>query len=357
MQNIGKRIKDLRKQNDLTQEKLATLLGVTDKAVSKWECGATMPDLALIVPLARLLQVSTDTLLGMNPPENDPRKQYFDAEYFEYWKKDDHEADYLIAKQAVAEYPGDYRYLHWLGSVEYYIAFRHQDQTEFLAAMDESIRHNLQVYENAADEDLRNDSLWTVICAYRYSGRTEEAKKYAMLYPEGNPTTRNDALEMCLTGEELLVLRQEMISDALANLCNKLEKHWRFESPAIPRTREAVLATKTIIETVIPDGNYLYFSFWMQFVHKKLAQIAIYDGDHDLAVEELKIALRFTKERDRSVTGGKHPYTCPILDHYYYDYSDCRPLGSIEACFKDELRDDKCYEPIRDREDFKALIA
>ena len=57
------------------------------------------------------------------------------------------------------------------------------------------------------------------------------------------------------------------------------------------------------------------------------------------------------------MTGGKHPYTCPILDHYSYDYSDCRPLGSIEACFKDELRDDKCYEPIRDREDFKALIA
>ena len=73
-------------------------------------------------------------------------------------------------------------------------------------------------------------------------------------------------------------------------------------------------------------------------------------------MEELKNALQFAKERDRSVTGGKHPYTCPILDHYHYDYSDCRPLGSIEACFKDELRDDKCYEPIRDREDFKALL-
>ena len=72
MQNIGKRIKDLRKKNDLTQEKLATLLGVTDKAVSKWERGATMPDLALIVPMARLLGGSTDTLLGMNPSDNDP---------------------------------------------------------------------------------------------------------------------------------------------------------------------------------------------------------------------------------------------------------------------------------------------
>lgn len=37
MKNIGKRIKDLRKKNDLTQEKLADLLGVTYKSVSKWE--------------------------------------------------------------------------------------------------------------------------------------------------------------------------------------------------------------------------------------------------------------------------------------------------------------------------------
>ena len=355
MQNIGERIKELRKKNDLTQEKLATLLGVTDKAVSKWERGATMPDLALIVPMARLFGVSTDTLLGMNPSDNDPRKQYFDEEYFEYWKKDDHESDYLIAKQAVAEYPGDYRYLNWLGAVEYYIAFRHQDHEEFLAAMDESIRHNLQVYENAADEDLRNDSLWTVICAYRYSNRIEEAKKYAMLYPKGSPTTRNDALEMCLQGEELLLLRQEMISDALANLLGKLEKHWRFESPANPRTRAAVSATKTIIETVIPDGNYLYFSYWMQLVHEKLAQIAIFDGEYSLAVEELAKALQFAKERDRSVSGGKHPYTCPILDHYHYDYSECRPLGSIEAYFKDDLRKNKVYDPLRHREDFCAL--
>ena len=39
MNNIGKRIKELRKKNDITQERLADYLGLTDKAVSKWECG------------------------------------------------------------------------------------------------------------------------------------------------------------------------------------------------------------------------------------------------------------------------------------------------------------------------------
>ena len=36
MQNIGKRIRELRKKNDLTQEKLADYLGVSYQAVSKW---------------------------------------------------------------------------------------------------------------------------------------------------------------------------------------------------------------------------------------------------------------------------------------------------------------------------------
>ena len=87
MNNIGNRIKELRRKNDLTQEKLADLLGVTYKAVSKWECGVTVPDLSLIVPMARVLGVSTDTILGMQSLESDERKLYFDSEYFEHWKK------------------------------------------------------------------------------------------------------------------------------------------------------------------------------------------------------------------------------------------------------------------------------
>ena len=69
MKNIGKRIKELRLKRGLTQEKLAELLGITHKAVSKWECGLTLPDISMIVPLASVLEVSTDTLFGLS--END----------------------------------------------------------------------------------------------------------------------------------------------------------------------------------------------------------------------------------------------------------------------------------------------
>ena len=47
MNNIGERIKLLRKKNDMTQEKLADYLGVTYQSVSKWECGINTPDISL----------------------------------------------------------------------------------------------------------------------------------------------------------------------------------------------------------------------------------------------------------------------------------------------------------------------
>ena len=76
---IGEKIKELRKKNDLTQEKLADYLCVSYQAVSKWGCGLSNPDLTLIVPLAKLLHVTTDELLGMTSPQTDKKKIEYDA--------------------------------------------------------------------------------------------------------------------------------------------------------------------------------------------------------------------------------------------------------------------------------------
>ena len=54
---IGEKIRELRRGRDMTQEELASSLGVAYQTVSKWETGATSPDLGLIVPIARLFRV------------------------------------------------------------------------------------------------------------------------------------------------------------------------------------------------------------------------------------------------------------------------------------------------------------
>lgn len=62
---LGNNIKIARKRMGLTQEELALQIGITAQAVSRWESGAGMPDISMIVPLAQVLSVTTDTLFGM----------------------------------------------------------------------------------------------------------------------------------------------------------------------------------------------------------------------------------------------------------------------------------------------------
>ena len=62
MTPLSKTIKKLRLQRGLTQEELASLLGVSGQAVSKWETTDTYPDGSLLLPLAEVLGVSLDTL-------------------------------------------------------------------------------------------------------------------------------------------------------------------------------------------------------------------------------------------------------------------------------------------------------
>ena len=71
MESIGNNIKKIRKQLGLTQEELAMHVGVTPQAVSRWENGTGMPDISLVVPLAKTLRVSTDSLFGINEEKYD----------------------------------------------------------------------------------------------------------------------------------------------------------------------------------------------------------------------------------------------------------------------------------------------
>ena len=63
---INEVIRKYRKEKNMTQEEMANRLGVTAPAVNKWENGASMPDVALLAPIARLLGVSLDELLSYN---------------------------------------------------------------------------------------------------------------------------------------------------------------------------------------------------------------------------------------------------------------------------------------------------
>lgn len=79
----GQIIKNLRERKGLTQAQLADTLGVSSKAVSKWETAKGLPDISLIEPLANALSVSVmelmtgDTVVNQNRSSNILRSKFY----------------------------------------------------------------------------------------------------------------------------------------------------------------------------------------------------------------------------------------------------------------------------------------
>ncbi|MBR1770467.1 MAG: helix-turn-helix transcriptional regulator [Lachnospiraceae bacterium] len=64
---IGQYIQQLRKANKMTQKELADRIGVSDKTVSKWENGNSMPDISLFSELCCVLNTNINELLSGEP--------------------------------------------------------------------------------------------------------------------------------------------------------------------------------------------------------------------------------------------------------------------------------------------------
>lgn len=61
---IGKFIAESRRAQNLTQRQLADLLSISDKTISKWECGKGLPEVSLMLPLCAALEITVNDLLS-----------------------------------------------------------------------------------------------------------------------------------------------------------------------------------------------------------------------------------------------------------------------------------------------------
>ena len=83
-EKIGKYISKKRKELKITQEQLAEKLGVTDRSVSRWENGKSMPDVSLFKQLCEVLNITLDELLS---GEDKPQSSHETINYIKYQRK------------------------------------------------------------------------------------------------------------------------------------------------------------------------------------------------------------------------------------------------------------------------------
>ena len=103
--DIGVVIKKYRKEAGMTQEEMANRLGVTTPAVNKWENSNSKPDIELLAPIARLLDISLDTLLSFHEKLSDIEIEEIIRKMDRMFSEEGYEKTYEWALRLIKEYP------------------------------------------------------------------------------------------------------------------------------------------------------------------------------------------------------------------------------------------------------------
>lgn len=197
---IGDVIKKYRKNKGMTQEEMAACLGITASAVNKWERGNALPDITLLAPIARLLDITTDELLSFKDElTNEEISQYLlnvqkDLEY-----KSFHEV-FLSVKEKMEEYP-NCEELIWQAAVildANRIAIELPNKENY----DNTIFGWFERCLFSKNEQIRNQAADSLFHAYFRKGDYEKANQYVDYFSLENPERkRKEALVNSKTGK------------------------------------------------------------------------------------------------------------------------------------------------------------
>ena len=103
---LGRKIRELRKANNISQEVLAQYLGVSSQAISKWENETAMPDVTLIPAIASFFDVSTDDLFDYNRLEAERKVSEICEKAYEFRFSDPAKSEEIL-REGLKQYPGN----------------------------------------------------------------------------------------------------------------------------------------------------------------------------------------------------------------------------------------------------------
>ena len=168
---IGAIIKKLRTENNVTQDALATAIGVTPQAISRWEAEGGYPDIELLPAIADFFSVSTDELLGYKMSEREKRLAQIKTEMSKLAEIGTVEERINFARVALSKYPSDCEIKENLSACLYCL----YDDTKEKSLLTEAESLALYVVENSKDENIRYDAINTLIGIYSATKNTAKA--------------------------------------------------------------------------------------------------------------------------------------------------------------------------------------
>ena len=350
---IGEIIKKLRKERDVTQEKLADYLGISYQAVSKWENGTALPDITLVVPLANFFGVSTDKLFSLNEQVTNEKIKEYEEKSLKLFNLGDMPACIDLMRGALTEYPRNYKFMITLARA---IQWNHHSPI----AIDNDVRNKEReeiiqlcerIREDCTDNDIRNEIMQILCAAYKDDGQNEKAIKIAEEMP-GFSATSDWLLSDLYEGDAKTIQKQQNIlfciwfaAFELTKLADKFDCNEKIMH---------LKAALKLYETIFYDGNALYYHTWILNICSELANCYV-QKDNGKAMEYLLMAEKHAIAND-AIPDELTCYTSVFVNKMSHSTANTLK-NSTETSREQFLKrlNDKFFEPLFDDPEFTAL--
>jgi len=345
--NIGERIKTLRKKLGITQEKLADHLGITFQAVSRWESGLSYPDLEILPSLANYFNVTTDELLGVDLLSKQERIDEIRNQVQENFQKGLIDENIAILRTAVNEFPNDYGLLSDL-------AFFLHVKGEYK----EAISLYERIWADCPDNKIRYNSIQFLAYAYKAVGDMDKALEFAEELPH---ITHNELIGQLLDGNEKVKHLQSNFMQDCETLARNITsyafvKYNGGKEISASKRIEALKKAMIVYETIFENKDY---GFYNERLHELCLQMAtqyMVFNDVENALNSLEKAAEYAIRSDTL----PEPFVHTSLLFENYEHTSKSVVKSNVANNSHEMLQglgNKIYDPIRYSGLFKAVVA
>ena len=183
--DIGQIIREYRKNKGITQEEMANRLGVTAPAVNKWENGNSQPDIMLLAPIARLLNITLDTLLSFEEELTEEEINNIIYEMNGKLKEESYEKAFNWAKEKIEQYP-NCEQLIWQVAIVL-DAWRLTKNIPDAEKYEDYINRCYERALESVDENTRNRAADSLFGFYSRKEEYEKAEEYLKYFSIQNP--------------------------------------------------------------------------------------------------------------------------------------------------------------------------
>ncbi|MDR0862369.1 MAG: helix-turn-helix domain-containing protein [Oscillospiraceae bacterium] len=312
---LSETLRSLRRERDLTQEELAGILNVSPQAVSRWETGATYPDIALLPTLAEFFGVTVDELLGKGKAHAEAKVADYAAKFDALLKKGLVDDALELSRAAVRDFPNDYRMLNQLmyalflsGSDDGDVPNWRENQVRYDA---EIIALGERILKYCTDDEIRLEAKARLGFQHYEMGRKEQGAAIVRSLPSNKTVNHREAvLYWVLEGEERETFTCEQVVSGLGALTYAI-KHRAEVSEVSPAQKIEWGKKQLQILDIVLEGEYFDWLEVIAATHAKLAELYVELKQTDEALREIEEAARCVAKYER--LPEKYVFMTPLL--------------------------------------------